>query len=213
MTSPPEWTRKTLKSFTDAATEAVGKTIGEFKRETRRELELRDAQFAARTAALDYRIQAVADLERRLAERLAGLKDGRDGVAPTLDDVRPAIADYVDHVLAGWQRPKDGTSVTVEDVEPVLRDLVSEAVGKIPAPKDGRSITIDDVRPIIAEEVAEAVARLRQDHHQAPHWTEPRADAWPYNLGPIIDVEPTPNHSPLEHHVTQAVALLPRPSN
>lgn len=206
MTSAPEWTRQTLRKFTDAATEAVGKAIGEFKRDARRELELRDAQFAARTAQLDYRLASVADLERRLTERLANLKDGRDGVALTLDEIRPAIADYVDHVLRGWPRPKDGTSVTVADVEPVLRQMVSEAVARIPKPK--ARVTIDDFKPLIAEQVAAAVARLQQQQHVSParHWP-PRA-GWPHD-GPIIDLEAAPH--PLTEHVTAAVRLLAAP--
>lgn len=206
MTSVPQWTRETLKNFTDAATEAVANTISDFQKEARRERELRDAQFAARTAQLDYRLASVADLERRLTERLATLKDGRDGTVLTLDDVRPAIADYVDHVLRGWERPKDGTSITVEDVEPVLRQLVSEAVAKIPRPKAAR-VSVDDFKPLIAEQVAAAVARLQQDQHVSParHWP-PR---WPHDR-PIIDIETAPHT--LTDKVTEAVKMLAAPA-
>jgi len=154
---------------------------------------------------LGYRLESVADLERRLTERLATLKDGRDGTVLTLDDMRPAIADYVDHVLRGWERPKDGKSVTVADVEPVLRHLVSEAVARIPKPK--ARVTIDDFRPLIAEQVAAAVARLQQDQqpvHPARHWP-PRA-GWPHDR--VIDLQAMPHT--LTEDVTAAVRLLPR---
>lgn len=205
MQSIPAWTRQTLDKFTDAATQAVAKTIVDFQREAARERELQKAQFATRMAELGYRIESITGLERRLAERLSTLKDGRDGVdavSLTLDDVRPAIADYVDHVLRGWQHPKDGQSLTVQDIEPVLRGLVSDAVAKIAVPK----ITLDDLRPIIAEQVAEAVARLRQEHQASAH--RPQRSGWPRNL-PVVDVEATP-YPLTEEHVTAAVRLLPR---
>lgn len=114
-------------------------------------------------AELGYRIESVADLERRLSERLATLKDGRDGadgVSLTIEDVRPAIAEYVDKVLAGWERPKDGQSVTIEDVEPMMREMISEAVAEIPAPKDGKdgrdgkSVDPSEIERMIADAVA-----------------------------------------------------------
>ncbi len=72
-----------LQAFTDAAADRLVRSIVEFRQEIGREKELRDAQFAARMAELETRISAVSELERRLADRLATLKDGepgRDGV-------------------------------------------------------------------------------------------------------------------------------------
>lgn len=158
--------REVLSRFTDAAAETVARTIVDFQRETRRERELRDAQFSARMAELGSKISSVDDLVRRLAERLETLKDGSDGESVTIDDARPVIVEYVERVLAGWDRPKDGLSVTVDDVEPILRDMVNEVVAKIPAPKDGRDgvdgtdgqngkdADPDAIRRMIAEAVA-----------------------------------------------------------
>lgn len=124
---------------------------------------MRDAQFAARMAELGSAIRSVEELERRLAERLTTLRDGRDGAdgrSVAIDDVRPVVAEYVEQVLAGWDRPKDGQSVTVDDVEPVLRDMVEAAVARIPIPrdgldgKDGVSVDPDVVRQMIADAVA-----------------------------------------------------------
>jgi hypothetical protein len=155
--------RETLRRFTDAATEAVARTIVSFQRESGLEREIREAQFAARMAEFGSRIQSVEELERRLAERLTTLKDGRDGAdgkSVAIDDVRPIVEEYVERVLAGWDRPKDGQSVTVDDVEPVLRDMVEAAVARIPVPKDGRdgkdgaSVDPDVIRQMIADAVA-----------------------------------------------------------
>jgi hypothetical protein len=155
--------RDTLTRYTDAATDVLARTIVNFQREGNRERELRDAQFAARMAELGSRIQSVEELERRLAERLATIKDGRDGAdgrSVVVDDVRPVVEEYVERVLAGWDRPKDGQSVTVDDVEPVLRDMVEAAVARIPSPKDGRdgkdgvSVDPETIRQMIADAVA-----------------------------------------------------------
>lgn len=111
-------------------------------------------------AELGSKIQSVEELERRLAERLTTIKDGRDGTdgrSVDIDDVRPVVKEYVESVLAGWDRPKDGQSVNVDDVEPVLRDMVEAAVARIPAPKDGKDGTSVDpefVRQWIADAVA-----------------------------------------------------------
>lgn len=126
---------------------------------------MREAQFALRMAELGSKIQSIEELERRLAERLASLKDGRDGAdgrSVDIEDVRPVVAGYVDQVLAGWDRPKDGQSVTVDDVEPVLRDMVEAAVGRIPSPKDGidgkDGASVDP--EVVLQMIAEAVARI-----------------------------------------------------
>lgn len=151
-------------------------------------------------AELGYRIESVADLERRLADRLNTLTDGRDGkdgASPTLDDIRPAIADYVDQVLAGWERPKDGSCVTVEDVQPLLRDLVAEAVAALPAPKDGKDgadgLDGRDADPeIIRQMVEEAVSLI-------PRPKDGRDGADGKSVDP----------SEIERMIAEAVAALP----
>lgn len=113
-------------------------------------------------AELGSKIQSVEELERRLAERLTTIKDGRDGTdgrSVDIDDVRPVVKEYVESVLAGWDRPKDGASVTVDDVEPVLRDMVEAAVARIPAPKDGKDGTSVDPE-LVRQWIADAVALI-----------------------------------------------------
>lgn len=152
--------RETLNRYIDGATDVLSRTIVAFQREAERERQLRDAQFAVRMAELGSKIQTVEELERRLADRLTTIKDGNDGRSVGIDDVRPVVKEYVEHVLAGWDRPKDGASVTVDDVEPVLRDMVEAAVARIPAPKDGEpgkdgaSVDLELVRQWIADAVA-----------------------------------------------------------
>ncbi|AZO77491.1 MULTISPECIES: hypothetical protein [unclassified Bosea (in: a-proteobacteria)] len=155
-----------LRNFTDAAADAVAREIATLRREAQRESELRAAEHAARLAQLDARISAAAEIERRLTDRLASLKDGEpgrdgkdgsdgrdgrdgengaDGLSITIEDCQPIIeaaAERVasataERVLAGWDRPRDGTSVTVEDVTPVIEDFVQRAVAALPAPNDG----------------------------------------------------------------------------
>lgn len=71
--------RNTIKAFTDAAADAVGREIARLRAEAKRESELRDAEYRARAAELEGRILSAAALEKDLRERLAALKDGVDG--------------------------------------------------------------------------------------------------------------------------------------
>lgn len=73
--------RDTLKAFTDAAADAVARAIAAVQRDAQKERELRDAEHRARLAELDGRVLSVIDLERKLTERLATLKDGEPGPA------------------------------------------------------------------------------------------------------------------------------------
>lgn len=59
---------QTLKAFTDAAAEAIGRTIATIRQES----QLQSAEFRARLAE-------IAVLERELRERLASLEDGKPG--------------------------------------------------------------------------------------------------------------------------------------
>jgi hypothetical protein len=154
---------ESLRSFTDAAADAVARAIAGVQREAQRERELRDAQFAARMAELETRIASAAEIERRLAERIASVKDGepgRDGVdgqngtngvdgndgsSVTMADVEPLLiseaervaAETTERILATWERPQDGKSVTVDELAPLVEESVLRAVSAIPAPKDG----------------------------------------------------------------------------
>lgn len=123
-----------LRSFTDAAADAVAREIASLRREAVREREIRDAQFTARMAELELRIAAVSEVERRLVERLATVKDGEpgrdgtngtdgkdgrdgtDGASITVEEVLPSLriaaehaaAETAERILAAWERPKDG---------------------------------------------------------------------------------------------------------
>lgn len=68
-----------LTAFTDAAADRIARSVAAMQRDAAHERELREAQFAARMAELDARIAGVTELERRLTERLASVKDGEPG--------------------------------------------------------------------------------------------------------------------------------------
>lgn len=152
-----------LRSFIDAAADAVARAIAGFQREAIRERELREAQFAARMAELDARVSAVAELERRVAERLASLKDGEPGKSVTIDDLAPMVETCIARAVAALPAPKDGEdgrSVTAEDVRPILADLVAEAMRSVPAPRDGKDADPQVVAALVEEHVARAVAAI-----------------------------------------------------
>lgn len=69
-----------MNAFIEAGVDALGRAIADFEREATRREELRSAEYRARLAELDARLASIAEVERRLAERMATLKDGRDGV-------------------------------------------------------------------------------------------------------------------------------------
>lgn len=69
----------TIKAFTDAAADAVAREIARLRTAAASERELREAEHRARMAELETRLLSAADIERRLAERLAALKDGDPG--------------------------------------------------------------------------------------------------------------------------------------
>lgn len=168
----PSQSHETLKRFTDAATQAVAKSISDFQREGERERELQRAQFAARMSELGYRLESIADLERRLTERLATLK----GVGLSIEDVEPVLRELVSEVMAKHPVPKDGRSVTIDDVRPIIAEQVAEAVARLRdghhpgdqnwAPQRGwpRNLHVIDVdaapHPLVVERVTEAVKLL-----------------------------------------------------
>lgn len=149
--------RETLTKFTDAAAAAVAREIATLRREAARERESFAAEMRAVRAEWEARLAALAETERRLADRIAALKDGApgrdgvdgnagaDGISVSAEDVLPAllaradaaVAETVERVLDGWARPKDGRDGAAADPE-VVRALVVEAVAAIPAPKDGK---------------------------------------------------------------------------
>jgi len=99
---------------------------------------------------MDLRIASVMELERRLSERLASVKDGepgapgrdgvdgRDGAPVAVEEVREMVRIECERVLATWDRPKDGASISIEDVSPAIEEAVARAVASLPPAKDGR---------------------------------------------------------------------------
>lgn len=149
--------RATLKAFTDAAADAVAREIASFRREAQREREVRDAEYRARLAELDARFSSVADLERRLADRIATVKDGEPGRSITVDEVQPLILDAVQRAVDAIEKPKDGASVSVEDVAPFIAEEVQRAVAAIPPAepgKPGKDVDMEAVTTAIHEAVA-----------------------------------------------------------
>lgn len=106
-----------LRSFTDAAADAVARSIATIEREAKRERELREAQFSARMAELESRIASVSEIERRLTERLDSLKDGEPG-----RDGRDGVDGS--HGQDG-KDGRDGASVTVDEIEPMIREAAA----------------------------------------------------------------------------------------
>lgn len=133
-----------LRSFIDAAADAVARAIATVQREAQRERELREAEHRAKIAELDARLMSVAEVERRISERLATLKDGEPGKNGA--DFDPSIADAridalvgqalarVDEAVSSIRIPKDGESVTVEDMKPTIDEAVRIAVNAIERP-------------------------------------------------------------------------------
>ena len=89
--------------------------------------------------------------------------DGKDGVAPTIEEVLAALKPTVDEALAALPVPADGRDApTLEQVLAQIpkpadgRDAptLAEVLAGIPAPKDGASVTLEDVRPMLEAELA-----------------------------------------------------------
>lgn len=138
MTAPPA-----SKAFIDAALDAVAREIATLRQEAARERDLRDAQFAAKLAELETRLAGVADMERRVAERLASLRDGQDGSSVTLDDVAPMIAAEIARRMAELPIPKDGENgapgrdADPEEIRAMVDAAVADAMAALPPPEKG----------------------------------------------------------------------------
>lgn len=177
-----------LRELTEAAASAVAREIATLRREAQQERDVRDAEHRARMAELESIRVSITETERQIKERLASLKDGRDGVdgkngsdgaGVTSADVEPLLREMV----AAIPVPKDGNDGRNGsdgkdgrdgiDADPeAVRLMVVEAVAAIPAPKDGRggvdgkdgadgrSVTIDDVMPLLEARLAEHVAAI-----------------------------------------------------
>jgi hypothetical protein len=107
-----------LRSFTDAAADAVAREIARLRREADAERQLREAEHRARLAELEARLLSAADMERRLGARLESLKDGAPG--PPGDPGPPG------------ERGAPG-----RDAEPVTELQVALAVASALTPREG----------------------------------------------------------------------------
>ncbi len=122
-----------LRSFTDAAADAVARSIAAIEREAKRERELRDAQFAARMAELTTAIESVEALRRQTNERLASLKDGEPG-----RDGADGLSGRDGRDGVDGKDGADGRSLTIEDIAPLIAETVAREIATLPQAKDGR---------------------------------------------------------------------------
>lgn len=167
-----------LRSFIEAASDTIARAIASVQREALRERELREAQFAARMAELETRIASVSEIERRLAERLASLKDGepgrdgvdgqngvdgRDGTSVALDDVVTLLTSEVtrvcvetaERILAAWERPQG------KEPDPAaLADMIQRAVDALPPAQAGKDADPELVASLVDEKVRAAIEAL-----------------------------------------------------
>ena len=139
-----------IATLPDALRQALGEVIAKERLEWRRQHELelarRDTVVAELRAAYAEMAQRV---DRLVADRLAGLKDGEQG--PPGQNADPAvIAEMVASEVARIPRTEP------EEVEA----LVERAVKALPAPLDGRSPTPAELAPLIDVAVVRAVSAL-----------------------------------------------------
>lgn len=152
-----------MRSFLDAATEAVARAIAGLQKDAQHERELRDAEHRALVAELNARIASVSALERQVADKLATLKDGEPGTSVTVEQVSPIITAECERLFSGLPIPAKGDRG--EDADPELVTLlvdekVRQAVAALPPAKDGTSVTVKDVAPLIEEQVRAAIVDL-----------------------------------------------------
>jgi len=143
-TTPANSMPASLRSFTDAVTDAIAREIAELRRTAQAEKDARDTEHRERLALLDTRIAAVADLERQVAERLATLKDGADADPEV-------IRSMVDEAVSKLPPPepgKDGKLPIVKAWEDRVHyegDVVTHEGSTFQANKDtGRAPPHDD---------------------------------------------------------------------
>lgn len=225
-----------LQAFTDAAADRLVRSIVEFRQEIGREKELRDAQFAARMAELETRISAVSELERRLADRLATLKDGepgrdgvngqngengRDGTDGRDGDPGKDGRDGIDGVNGEPGRNgsdgqdgidgQPGKDADPDLIEALVRSIVDEVLSKWERPRDGADGK--DGTSLTAEDVlpdlaaaAERAAAEAAERILAT-WERPRDGQDGKSVG-IEDVSPM-----IEAQIRAAVDAIPAPQD
>lgn len=157
-----------LRELTEAAATAVAREIASLRKEFQREREVFAAEMRAARAEWEARLAGVAETERRLAERIASVKDGepgrdgadgRDGASVDVDDVLPALIERADAVaaeraeaiLATWEKPKDGRDG--EKGDPGERGA-DGAPGIAPTANEVAAVVLDDVKTAALEVVA-----------------------------------------------------------
>lgn len=154
-----------ISAFIDAARDSLAREIATVRREAQRERDTFAAEMRAVRAEWDVRLAAVSDIERRMADRLATLKDGEpgrdghDGASVCVDDVLPALieragavaAEHAAAILATWERPKDG-----RDGAPGEKGDHGEdgAPGVAPTADEVAALVLDEVKAAALEVVA-----------------------------------------------------------
>lgn len=122
--------------------EALGQVIANERREWRRERELIQAQAGETIANLRITIvQLENEVRSSISERLASLKDGKDGLPG--ENGRDGLSGQDGKDGAAGSAGQDGTSgldgVNGKDADPVLiASMVKEAFAALPVPQDGR---------------------------------------------------------------------------
>lgn len=140
----------------DILAEELGAVAGRIEREAQLRIDAAIADIARRDAERELRM---VQLERRMDERLAALKDGAPGASVTVEDVAPVIATEVARQVASLPPAEADKSVTIEDVRPMLQAMV-DAMPKAERGLPGASVTVDDVAPMIEAAIGERIASL-----------------------------------------------------
>lgn len=146
-----------ISAFTEAAAASVARAIADVKQAAAHQEEIRTAEHRAVMAEINTRLQAATDIERRLTERLASVKDGEPGASVSLDDVTPMIEEAVTRI-ASTIEPK---GVDSEALSLLVTTEIERAVAALPPAEPGeagKSVTLEDVGPMIAAAVEQAVA-------------------------------------------------------
>lgn len=143
-----------FSAFIDAARDSVAREIATLRREAQRERETFAAEMRAARAEWEARLAALSEAERRLADRIATVKDGDPGASVTLADVTPLILSEVGRLVAEFPVPKDGDSVSVDDLKPLIAAEVEAKIAALPPGAPGKDADPTEMQRMVNEAVA-----------------------------------------------------------
>jgi hypothetical protein len=159
-------------AYTDALERALGRIVGDMRREADAHAARSAAVIAelqAKLAEVETRCAALVDAaDRRVSERLAEVRDGAD-----VD--MEAVNRRVDDALAAIPAPKDGKDADPAEIE----RMVQAAVAAIPPAPAGKDADPEEVERLVSEHVARAVAAIPP--------AEPGRDADPDEVRRMVD--------------------------